>query len=171
MANHDLTRDVICDTLKTCASVVSAKPEQFVHELMQRKDADDGSVLLKEARLDVDVRTVDKRYLLDVRLYHQTPLRGGQQCLSQEQTKFSRYKVHVNGRRVTSAVLVPVVVSSTGALGSSARRFFQTVGGRSGGRRLCELAQLLGVYAAAELQWRAYWPRIATKAPAVLDAA
>ncbi len=93
--------------------------------------------------MDIDTRTAVARFMVDVRLFHQTPCRYGQQSIQNEQVKYTRYKVHQAGRRVINATLVPIVVSSTGAIGPTARSFLEGLE-RTGRRRDRSASALMG---------------------------
>ena len=141
---HDACRDVLGRHLKPLV-----KFEQFVHELAQ-PDEDTGET--RAARLDLVVLTKDKKALLDVRIFHPlgpTGRRAGKYTLSaNENDKYVRYPTHQDGRRLTNAIVVPIVVNTFGAVGEKAQEFFKSVGSRAS--ELVDLVSMMGVYGSAE---------------------
>ena len=144
---HDACRDVLGRHLKPL--VTSVKFEQFVHELAQ---PDEATGETRAARLDLVVLTKDKKALLDVRIFHPlgpTGRRAGKYSLSaNENYKYLRYPTHQDGRRLTNAVIVPIVVNTFGAVGEKAQEFFKSVGTRA--NDLVNLVSMMGVYGSAE---------------------
>ena len=144
---HDACRDVLGRHLKPL--VTSVKYEQFIHELAQ-PDEDTGET--RAARLDLVVQSKCMKALLDVRIFH--PLgpngrRTGKYTLSaNEKDKYVRYPTHQDGRRLTNATIVPIVVNTFGAVGEKAQEFFQSVGSRA--KELVDLVSVMGVYGSAE---------------------
>ncbi len=70
--------------------------------------------------------------MLDVRVFH--PLgpdgrKAGKYTLTaNEKDKYDRYPTHKDGRRLTNATIVPIVVNTFGAVGEKAQYFFQPLG-------------------------------------------
>ena len=129
--------------------VTSVKFEQFVHELAQ---PDEATGETRAARLDLVVLTKDKKALLDVRIFHPlgpTGRRAGKYTLSSnENDKYLRYPTHQDGRRLTNAIVVPIVVNTFGAVGEKAQEFFKSVGSRA--NEFVDLVSMMGVYGSAE---------------------
>ena len=144
---HDACRDVLGRHLKPL--VTSVKFEQFIHELAQ-PDEDTGET--RAARLDLVVQTKDMKALLDVRIFHPLGPNGrhaGKYTLAaNEKDKYDRYPTHQDGRRLTNATIVPIVVNTFGAVGEKAREFFKSIGKTA--RELVELVSVMGVYGSAD---------------------
>ena len=144
---HDACRDVLGRHLKPL--VTSVKFEQFIHELAQ-PDEDTGET--RAARLDLVVQTKDMKALLDVRIFHPLGPNGrhaGKYTLAaNEKDKYDRYPTHQDGRRLTNATIVPIVVNTFGAVGEKAREFFKSLGKTA--RELVELVSVMGVYGSAD---------------------
>ena len=89
--------------------------------------------------------------MLDVRVFH--PLgpdgrKAGKYTLTaNEKDKYDRYPTHKDGRRLTNATIVPIVVNTFGAVGEKAQEFFQPLGNA---RELVDLVSVMGVYGSAE---------------------
>ena len=120
-----------------------------MHELAQPNE-DTGET--RAARLDLVVLTKDQKALLDVRIFHPlgpTGRRAGKYSLSaNENDKYIRYPTHQDGRRLTNAIIVPIVVNTFGAVGEKAQEFFKSVGSRAS--ELVDLVSMMGVYGSAE---------------------
>ena len=143
---HDACRDVLARHLKPL--VTSVNFEQFIHELAQ-PDEDTGET--RAARLDLVAQTKVGKALFDVRVFH--PLgpdgrKAGKYTLTaNEKDKYDRYPTHKDGRRLTNATIVPIVVNTFGAVGEKAQEFFQPLGNA---RELVDLVSVMGVYGSAE---------------------
>ena len=65
-----------------------------------------------------------------------------------ESEKYERYPTHQDGRRLTNAIVVPIVVNTFGAVGKVAREFFGTLG--HGAKQLTGLVSVMGALGSAE---------------------
>ena len=90
--------------------------------------------------------------MLDVRIFHPlgpTGRRAGKYTLSaNENDKYLRYPTHQDGRRLTNAIVVPIVVNTFGAVGEKAQEFFKSIVSRA--NELVDLVSMMGVYGSAE---------------------
>ena len=147
---HDAIVSRLADLLKRF--VVSVSQEVFVHELEQ-VCAETGA--WTEAKLDLDVATSQGRYLLDVSVFHpfQYMNKGklSRVCLKdREQKKYERYPLYKDGRRVTDAALVPIILNTYGGVGVKATESLHAVAGKEAKRIIDEIS-LLAVLLSAEM--------------------
>ena len=122
-ARHDHIRELLASALRRYGAVVHT--ERWTHELFDERKR-------RHARMDLVVFVGGACYYLDVTCTHPFSSKGvprpaGRVAKAAEE-KFDRYRTVVNGVRVTSAHLVPICLSSYGAVGVQARAFFSMLG-------------------------------------------
>ena len=175
---HDKIRDVLLREIRKCG--VLAWKEQWCPELFDERER-------RHARLDLVVFNGGQVSYLDVTCSHPfsgvgKPREEGR-VANTALAKHDRYRTVVAGVRVTSAKLVPVAMSSYGAVGKEARAFFASLAhaggtdaepGVSSGQRLVALCSFLAVMYSASNAMAAFLspdhgPR-ARRAQQVMDA-
>ena len=130
-----------------------------MHELEQ-VDPDTGE--WTEAKLDIDVVTREGRFLLDISVFHpflkaaKGKLRYNRMS-EREKKKYDRYPTHRDGRRVTDAVLVPIILNTYGAVGDKATEFFNALAGAKA-KRIIEEISMLSVLLSAEMILQSHAP-------------
>ena len=107
--------------------------------------------------------------LLDVRVFHPLGPNGkhaGKYTLAaNEKDTYDRYPTHQDGRRLTNATIVPIVVNTFGAIAEKAHEFFKSLG--KSARELVELVSAMGVYGSAEKVLSIHSPAKIVAAPVV----
>ena len=107
--------------------------------------------------------------LLDVRIFHPLGPNGKHArkytLTANEKDKYERYPTHQDGRRLTNAKIVPIVINTFGAVGEKAHEFFKSFGKPA--RELVELVSVMGVYGSAEKVLFVHSPAKIVAAPVV----
>ena len=76
---------------------------------------------------------------------------------------YERYPTHQDGRRLTNAKIVPIVVNTFGAVGVKAQEYFKLIGSHA--NELINLVSVMGVYGSAEKVLLIHSPSKMAKGP------
>ena len=154
---HDLIVHRLAELLKPF--VISCTTEVYVHELEQIYP-ETGE--WTETKLDLDLLTSAGRFLLDVSVFHpfQNPRKEKFRHVKlseRERKTYERYPLHKDGRRVTDAALVPIILNTFGAVGDKAAEFFYSLAGAKA-KGICDEISLLSVFQSAEMILQSHAP-------------